>query len=67
MDINAKHEKIRTPIHWVFFILNSLCTLWFYHSAMHPKDTNGMVNSVDPDQRAVSSASTLFSLTCLLE
>ena len=30
---------------------------------MHPKDADGMVNSVDPDQ----TASKLFSQTCLSE
>ena len=38
---------------------------------MHPKDTDGMANSVDPDQtaplEALWSGSTLFAQTCLSE
>ena len=25
-------------------------TIWFYNTVMHPKDADGMVNSVDSDQ-----------------
>ena len=34
---------------------------------MHPKDAEGIANSVDPDQTAVWSGSTLFAQTCLSE
>ena len=38
---------------------------------MHPKDTEGIANSVDPDQTApvgaVLSGSALFAQTCLSE
>ena len=38
---------------------------------MHPKDANGIANSVDPDQTAplgaVRSGSALFAQTCLSE
>ena len=27
-------------------------TVWFYNTVMHPKDADGMANSVDPDQTA---------------
>ena len=46
-------------------------TVWFYYRVMGPKDTDGMANSVDPDQTAplgaVWSRSTLFAQTCLSE
>ena len=36
---------------------------------MHPKDADGMANSVDPDQTAPSvwSGSTLFAQNCLTQ
>ena len=34
---------------------------------MHPKDADGMANSVDPDQTAPRSGSALFAQTCLSE
>ena len=37
--------------------------LWFYHRVMHPKDVNGIANSVDPHQTAPGS--TLFAQTGL--
>ena len=44
--------------------------LWFYHTLMHPKDANGMKNSVDPDQTAPDGYShptpTLALDRCLL-
>ena len=42
--------------------------MWIYHRVMHPKDTAGMANSVDPAQTAplaVRSGCTLFAKTCL--
>ena len=41
--------------------------MWFYHREMCPKDADGMTNSVDPDQTAPLSESTLFAQTCLSE
>ena len=29
-----------------------ICTMWFYHAGMHPKDKDRMANSVDPDHTA---------------
>ena len=46
-----------------------ICTMWFYHRVMHPKDADRMSNSVVPDQNALESFaavwsnSTLFALT----
>ena len=41
-------------------------TMWFYPKVMHPKEEDGMANSVDPDQTApggaVWSGSTMFVL-----
>ena len=34
---------------------------------MCPKDASGMANSIDPDQTAPWSGSTLFTQTCLFE
>ena len=34
---------------------------------MHPKDAEGIANSVDPDKGAVCSGSALFAQTCLSE
>ena len=43
-------------------------TVWFYDRVMHSKATDGMANSIDPDQTAplgaVWSGSTLFAYTC---
>ena len=44
---------------------------WLYQRMMHPKDPDGMANSVDPDKTAplgaVWSGSILFAQTCLSE
>ena len=44
--INLKNsdtrKKCNYPKIWV----------WFYHKVMHPKDADGMANSVDPDQQS---------------
>ena len=40
--------KIVTAIKIAVIIL----TMWFYHTLMHPKEAEGMTNSVDPDQTA---------------
>ena len=45
-NICGKHPKIQTR--------------WFYRKVMHPKDADGMTNSVDPDKTAP-----LFAQTCL--
>ena len=42
----------------------NIWTVWSYHRVMHPKDANEMVNSVEPDQSAAWSRSTLFAQTC---
>ena len=34
---------------------------------MHPKDAEGIANSVDPEQTAVWFGSALFTQTCLSE
>ena len=48
-----------------------ILTRWPYREDMGPKDVEGIVNSVDPDQTAplgaVWSGSTLFAQTCLSE
>ena len=48
-----------------------ILTKWLYHRVLHPKDADGMANSVDPDQTAplgaVWSGSTLFAQACLSE
>ena len=31
-------------------------TVWFNNAVMHPKDADGMANSVDPDQTAPQGA-----------
>ena len=31
---------------------SKIWTMWFYHRVMSPNDTDGMANSVDPDQTA---------------
>ena len=38
--------------------------MWLnYHRVIHPKDADGIANSIDPDQRVdVWSGSTLFTL-----
>ena len=36
-----------------------------YHRVQSPKDEDRMANSVDPDQTAVCSGSTMFAQTCL--
>ena len=42
--------------------------MWLYHRVMSPNDTDGMANSVDPDQTgAVWSGSALFAQTRLSE
>ena len=45
--------------------------MWLYHGIMSLKDTDGMANSVDPDQTArlgaVWSGSTLFAQPYLFE
>ena len=41
--------------------------MWLYYSVMHTKDADGIANSVDPDQKAVWSGSTLFAKTCPFE
>ena len=38
-------------------------TMWFNHRVMHPKDVDGMANSVG----ALQSGSALFAKTCLSE
>ena len=47
------------------------CTRWRFLRVMHPKDAEGIANSVDPDQTAplgaVWSGSALFAQTCLSE
>ena len=44
-------------------------TMWLYHRVLHPKDADGIANSVDPDQTAplgaVWSGSALFAQTYL--
>ena len=40
---------------------------WFYNAILLPKEADGMANSVDPDQTAVSSGSILFAETYLSE
>ena len=48
-----------------------ILTKCLYNGVMHPKDADGIANSVDPDQTAplgaVWSGSTLFAQTCLSE
>ena len=50
---------------------SKIWTMWLYHRVMRPNDTDGMANSVDPDQTAplgaVWSGSALFAQTCLSE
>ena len=45
--------------------------MWFYYRVMSPNDTDGMANSVDPDQTAplgaVWSGSALFAQAYLSE
>ena len=31
-------------------------TMWFYHKELCPKDSDGIANSVDPDQTAARSS-----------
>ena len=42
--------------------------MWLYYTVMHPKDADGIANSVDPDQTAplgaVWSGYALFAKTC---
>ena len=49
----------------------NIWTMWLYHRVMSPNDTDGMANSVDPDQTAplgaVWSGSILFAQAYLSE
>ena len=47
----VKNLKIRTPEKFAVIIIK-VGTVWFYDRVMHPKDADGMANSVDPDQTA---------------
>ena len=42
---------------------------WIFHRVMHPKDADGMANSVDTDETEQSDLrlSALFAQTCLSE
>ena len=42
-------------------------TKWLYHRVMRPKDADGMANSVEPDQTARASGSTLSENLGLFE
>ena len=48
---------------------SKIWTMWLYNRVMHPKDADGMANSVDPDQTApaVWSGSALFAQAYLSE
>ena len=50
---------------------SKIWTMWLYHRVMSPNDTDGMANSVDPDQTApvgaVWSGSALFAQAYLPE
>ena len=37
--------------------------VWFYNAVMHPKDENGMENSVDSDQTALLGAVCIWACT----
>ena len=45
---NSKNSDTENNYH----NLPKLGTVWFYKAVMHPKDADGMANSVDPDQTA---------------
>ena len=42
-------------------------TRWHFLRVMHPKDAEGIANSVDPDRGPVWPGSALFAQTCLSE
>ena len=42
-------------------------TKWLFLNVLHPKDTEGIANSIDPDLGAVFSGSALLAQTCLSE
>ena len=54
----VKFLKIWTPEK--FAVITLKFEQWLYHRVMSPKGAEGMANSVDPDQTAPRSGSTLF-------
>ena len=80
-DVEACHRKdnnMKDYVKILKFRTPEMCcnhpkrfTKWLFLSVLHPKDAEGIANSVDPDQtaplRVVWSGFALFAQTCLSE